>query len=81
VSGHAGDVDRFGRERIADKFSDVLSLLEENAPNTSSSGVTESGQGSTNLVEADHGRLKVHLRPMRGLRRLRSVESGHWAST
>lgn len=33
-----------------------------------------------NLVEADHGRLKARLRPMRGLKRLRStrvISAGH----
>jgi transposase, IS6 family len=37
-------------------------------------------QYANNLVEADHGRLKSRLRPMRGLKRLRSarvVSSGH----
>ncbi len=37
-------------------------------------------QYANNPVEADHGRLKARLRPMRGLRRLRSaqtVSAGH----
>ena len=40
--------------------------------------VTE--QYANNLVEADHGRLKARLRPMRGLKRLRSaqvISAGH----
>ncbi|MCA1835866.1 MAG: transposase, partial [Actinobacteria bacterium] len=35
---------------------------------------------STNVVEADHGRLKARLRPMRGLHTLRSahvISTGH----
>jgi transposase-like protein len=35
--------------------------------------VTE--QYANNLIEADHGRLKSRLRPMRGLKRLRSGAS------
>jgi transposase, IS6 family len=40
--------------------------------------VTE--QYANNPVEADHGRLKIRLRPMRGLKRLRSARvicTGH----
>ncbi len=40
--------------------------------------VTE--QYANNVIEADHGRLKARLRPMRGLKRLasaRTVASGH----
>jgi len=40
--------------------------------------VTE--QYQNNLIEADHGRLKSRLRPMRGLKRLRAAEvisAGH----
>jgi IS6 family transposase len=40
--------------------------------------VTE--QYANNTVEADHGRLKARLRPMRGLKRLRSarvISAGH----
>jgi transposase, IS6 family len=40
--------------------------------------VTE--QFANNAVEADHGRLKARLRPMRGLKRLRSarvISAGH----
>jgi IS6 family transposase len=40
--------------------------------------VTE--QYANNSVEADHGRLKARLRPMRGLKRLRSarvIGAGH----
>jgi IS6 family transposase len=40
--------------------------------------VTE--QYANNVIEADHGRLKARLRPMRGLKRLRSaqtVATGH----
>jgi IS6 family transposase len=37
-------------------------------------------QYANNLIEADHGRLKSRLRPMRGLKRLRSARvtcAGH----
>src|SRR3954468_4889162 len=37
-------------------------------------------QYGNNLVEADHGRLKARLRPMRGLKQLRSIRvisAGH----
>ena len=37
-------------------------------------------QYAINLVEADHGRLKARLRPMRGLKRLasaRTIAAGH----
>lgn len=37
-------------------------------------------QYANNPIEADHGRLKARLRPMRGLKRLRSaqiISSGH----
>jgi transposase, IS6 family len=40
--------------------------------------VTE--QYANNAIEADHGRLKSRLRPMRGLKRLRSarvISAGH----
>ena len=32
------------------------------------------GQHANNPIEADHGRLKSRLRPMRGLKRLRSAQ-------
>jgi transposase, IS6 family len=37
-------------------------------------------QYATNVVEADHGRLKARLRPMRGLKKIRSahtIAAGH----
>jgi IS6 family transposase len=37
-------------------------------------------QYTNNMIESDHGRLKSRLRPMRGLKRLRSVRvirAGH----
>jgi len=45
-------------------------VLDELLP--SACHVTE--QYANNAVEADHGRLKSRLRPMRGLKRLRSDE-------
>jgi transposase, IS6 family len=38
------------------------------------------GQYANNVIEADHGRLKARLRPMRGLKRLasaRTIAAGH----
>jgi IS6 family transposase len=37
-------------------------------------------QYANNVIEADHGRLKARLRPMRGLKRIRSartIADGH----
>jgi transposase, IS6 family len=51
-------------------------VLDELLP--SACHVTE--QYATNAVDADHGRLKARLRPMRGLKRLRSarvISTGH----
>ncbi len=51
-------------------------MIEELIP--TARHVTE--QYANNVVEADHGRLKARLRPMRGLTRLRSVRvisTGH----
>ena len=46
-------------------------LIEELIP--AACHVTE--QYANNPVEADHGRLKARLRPMRGLKRLRSART------
>jgi len=51
-------------------------VIEELAP--SARHVTE--RYENNIIEADHGRLKARLRPMRGLKRLasaRTVATGH----
>jgi transposase, IS6 family len=51
-------------------------LLDELMP--AACHITE--QYSNNPIEADHGRLKARLRPMRGLKRLRSarvISTGH----
>ena len=51
-------------------------VLDEPLP--SACHVTE--QCANNSIEADHGRLKSRLRPMRGLKRLRSarvISAGH----
>ena len=51
-------------------------VIEEVSP--AACHVTE--QYANNAVEADHGRLKARLRPMRGLKRLRSarvISAGH----
>jgi transposase-like protein len=51
-------------------------VLDELVP--TAAHVTE--QYSNNRIEADHGRLKARLRPMRGLRRFRSaarIAAGH----
>jgi len=59
-----------------DRASTYLRVLDELLP--SACHVTE--QYANNTVEADHGRLKSRLRPMRGLKRLRStqvISTGH----
>ena len=59
-----------------DKAGPYLRVLDELVP--TAAHVTE--QYSNNRVEADHGRLKARLRPMRGLKRLRSaarIAAGH----
>jgi transposase, IS6 family len=51
-------------------------VLAELAP--TAAHVTE--QYANNRIEADHGRLKARLRPMRGLKRFRSaavIAAGH----
>jgi IS6 family transposase len=47
---------------------------------TSETGVARSFIPVNNVIEADHGRLKARLRPMRSLKRLRSarvISAGH----
>jgi IS6 family transposase len=56
-------------EVTTDKAGPYLQVLDELIP--AAAHVTE--QYANNRVEADHGRLKARLRPMRGLKRLRSV--------
>jgi hypothetical protein len=53
----------------ADKAGPYLRVLDELAP--AAAHLTE--QYGNNRIEADHGRLKARLRPMRGLKRLRSA--------
>jgi transposase, IS6 family len=53
-------------EVTTDKAPAYLRVLDELLP--SARHVTE--QYGNNRVEADHGRLKARLRPMRGLKRL-----------
>ncbi len=63
-------------EVTTDKAAAYLRVLDELAPGARH--VTE--QYANNAVEADHGRLKARLRPMRGLKRLRSaavIAAGH----
>jgi len=52
-------------EVTTDKAPAYLGVLDERLP--SARHVTE--QYGNNRVEADHGRLKARLRPMRGLKR------------
>jgi IS6 family transposase len=50
------------------------------AERTSETGVARSFIPVNNVIEADHGRLKARLRPMRSLKRLRSarvISAGH----
>ena len=59
-----------------DKAGPYLRVLEELVP--AAAHVTE--QYGNNRIEADHGRLKARLRPMRGLKRFRSaarIAAGH----
>jgi transposase-like protein len=59
-----------------DKAPTYPRVLDELVP--AASHLTE--QYGNNLIEADHGRLKARLRPMRGLKQLRSTRvicAGH----
>ena len=63
-------------EVSTDRASAYLRVLDELLPSVCH--VME--QYANNLIESDHGRLKSRLRPMRGLKRLRSarvISSGH----
>ncbi len=63
-------------EVTTDKAPAYVRVLDELVP--AALHVTE--QYANNAVEADHGRLKARLRPMRGLKRLRSaavIATGH----
>jgi transposase, IS6 family len=63
-------------EVTTDKARPYLRVLDELMPAVGH--VTE--QYSNNRIEADHGRLKARLRPMRGLKRVRSaarIAAGH----
>ena len=63
-------------EVTTDKAGPYLRVLDELLP--AAAHVTE--QYANDRIEADHGRLKARLRPMRGLKRLRSaarIAAGH----
>ena len=63
-------------EVTTDKAGPSLRVLDKLVP--AALHVTE--QYANNRIEADHGRLKARLRPMRGLKRLRSaarIAAGH----
>jgi transposase-like protein len=63
-------------EVTTDKAGPYLRVLDELVP--AAAHLTE--QYGNNRIEADHGRLKARLRPMRGLKRLRSaavIAPGH----
>ncbi len=63
-------------EVTTDRAPAYLKVLDELLP--AARHVTE--QYANNPIEADHGRLKARLRPMRGLRRLRCaavIAAGH----
>ena len=63
-------------EVTTDKAAAYLRVLDELVPGAAH--VTE--QHSNNRIEADHGQLKARLRPMRGLKQLRSaarIAAGH----
>jgi transposase, IS6 family len=66
----------FPAEVITDKTAVYPPVLEELAPGA----WHHTERYANNRVEADHGRLKPRLRPMRGLKRLRSaqvISAGH----
>jgi transposase, IS6 family len=58
-------------EVTTDKAPVYPRVLDETVP--AARHVTE--QYANNTVEADHGRLKARLRPMRGLKRIRSLQT------
>ena len=63
-------------EVVTDRAPVYLRVVEEAAP--AARHVTE--RYANNAIEADHGRLKARLRPMRGLKRMRSartIAAGH----
>jgi transposase, IS6 family len=63
-------------EVITDKAAVYPQVLDELAPGA----WHHTEQYSNNRIETDHGRLKSRLRPMRGLKRLRSarvISAGH----
>ena len=63
-------------EVATDKAGPYLRVLDELVP--AAAHVTE--QYGNNRIEADHGRLKARLRPMRGLKQFRSaarIAAGH----
>jgi transposase, IS6 family len=63
-------------EVTTDKAGPYLRVLDELVQ--AGAHITE--QYSSNRIEADHGRLKARLQPMRGLKRLRSaarIAAGH----
>jgi transposase-like protein len=63
-------------EVTTDEAGPYLRVLDELVP--AAAHITE--QYSNNRIEADHGRLKARLRPMRGLKRFRSaarIAAGH----
>jgi transposase, IS6 family len=63
-------------EVTTDKAGPYLRVLDELVP--TAAHVTD--QYANNRIEADHGRLKARLRPMRGLKRFRSgavIAAGH----
>jgi transposase, IS6 family len=63
-------------EVVTDRAPAYPRVVEEEAP--AARHVTE--RHANNAIEADHGRLKARLRPMRGLKRMRSartIAAGH----
>jgi len=63
-------------EVVTDRAPAYPQIVEEMAP--AARHITE--RYANNSIEADHGRLKARLRPMRGLKRLasaRTIAAGH----
>jgi transposase-like protein len=60
-------------EVVTDRAPTLRSVIEELMPDA----FHNAGQYANNRIEADHGRLKARLRPMRGLKRELHRTRGH----
>ena len=74
--GRVSDLAGFAEILITDKAAVYPRVLDELAPGA----WHHTEQYANNRIEADHGRLKARLQPMRGLKRLRCarvIAAGH----